>query len=120
MELGKYLLVHYNDDQRIKGLIAIATPFSGSNLGKPISHRAYQELTPKSSVVLALQKDRSVNHRIVSLYPVFDNHVWAKEGSFLDGAENQELKVHGHHRILASKVLLESVNLAVKKLSVSI
>ncbi|PIR44305.1 hypothetical protein COV23_00440 [Candidatus Wolfebacteria bacterium CG10_big_fil_rev_8_21_14_0_10_31_9] len=30
--IGKYLLIHHNKNQRINGLVAIATPFSGSSM----------------------------------------------------------------------------------------
>ena len=31
---------------------------------------------------------------------MFDNHVWSEEGSYLEGAKNIEVSVHGHHKIM--------------------
>ncbi len=115
--VGKHLLVYENEEDRIKGLIAIATPFSGSNPAKFIPHPSFKEVIPKSTVIEDLMAHDEVNDRIVSIYPMYDNHLLNKGGSILEGANNIELKVYGHHTILVSKELLESVNRSIEFLT---
>ena len=44
--IGKYVLAHHNGDNRVKKLIAIATPFAGSRLAVHMPSRWYEELRP--------------------------------------------------------------------------
>lgn len=101
--IGKYLLVHYNLDHRIKNLITIATPFSGSSLAKLVPHKAFKELRPESKIIKDLDSHSQVNHQIISISPIFDNHIPQEAGSFLRGAKNIQVSVHGHHKILFAK-----------------
>ena len=98
--IGKYFLAHYNQDGRVAGLVAIATPFSGSSMAKLVPLGPFSELDTGSSVIADLRKHTEVNIKIVSISPEYDNHVWAEEGSRLLGAENIEVKVHGHHKVV--------------------
>lgn len=116
--IGKYLLVHNNTDSRVNGLIAIASPFSGSAMGHLIPHRAFKELTPESKIIISLNGHKTVNHKIISIIPEYDNHVWHASGSFLEGAlDNIFFAVSGHHKILYDKRVWEEVVKGVDKLS---
>jgi len=115
--IGKYLLCYDNDDRRISGLIAIATPFSGSKAGHLVPHKAFWELTPKSNIIEDLKLHGETNKKIISILPIFDNHIWAQEGSWLEGAENVRVNVSGHHKVLFSKEVAEKVFEAIQKLS---
>lgn len=116
--IGKYMLVHYNHDQRIKGMVAIATPFSGSELAKLVPHHAFQELDTDSKIIRDLESHSGANHRIISIIPEFDNHVWAQKGSYLEGAaENIEVDVTGHHKVLFDKKVIKIVLEALEKFS---
>lgn len=95
--VGKYLLVH---DKRIKRLITIATPFAGSTIVKLIPHKAFKELSPKSQIIADLNSHPEVNKNIVSIIPSFDNHVFPKGSSYLEGAKNIKVDIYGHHKIL--------------------
>jgi len=113
--IGKYLLAHLNHDHRVKGMVAIATPFSGSALAKLIPHRSFQELEEDSRIVRELEKDEAVNGQIISIYPEFDNHVW--EGSYLKGAkENIQVPISGHHRVIFSRNVQRKVLLSIEKI----
>lgn len=107
--IGKDILISYNHDQKVKKVIAIATPFGGSGITKFISHRVIEELSPQSEIIRKLSMKKEVNHKIVSIFGTFDNHVWPESSSSLEGAKNIQLKVHGHHRILFSKKVREII-----------
>ena len=115
--IGKYLLAHYNQDQRIKGMVAIATPFSGSRLAKLIPHKAFKELATESKIIHALEAHQAVNHRIISIIPEFDNHVWAERGSYLEGAENIQVNIGGHHKVLFDKKVEDEVIKDIERIS---
>lgn len=102
--IGKYLLLSEKSKDRIKGLIAIATPFHGSSMGNFIPHSSMKELSSKSDIIDYLEKHSEVNSKIVSIIPSYDNHVWHPKGSYLEGAmENIKVEVAGHHKILNDK-----------------
>lgn len=118
--IGKYLLVHDNQDHRVKGMVAIATPFSGSSLARLISHGSFKELRADSKILHDLASHPSVNQQIISLIPQFDNHVWAEKGSFLEGADNIVVDVSGHHRILFDTHVREKVLESIERISARI
>lgn len=111
--IGKYLLVFKNKDQRIRKLITIATPFGGTNLAKFIPYRLAKEFHPHGEIISMLHKESSVNHKIVSVYGTFDNHIWPTKNCYLEGAKNIQVNIHGHHKILfdkrVHKIVLEEV-----------
>lgn len=98
--IGKYFLIHHNSDSRALGMISIATPYSGSGIVKLMPVRPIRELHSESNIIRELKSHTKVNAKIVSIFPVFDNHVWSEEGSYLEGAKNIEVSVHGHHKIM--------------------
>ncbi len=107
--IGKYFLVHENKDEKVKGLIAIATPFSGSKLANQIPGKAHKELAPQSKVIGELNSYKEVNSKIISIMPEFDNHVWHEKGSFLSGAINIKVKTKGHHKIIFDKDVIKKI-----------
>lgn len=107
--IGKFCLANCNSDHRIKKLITIATPFGGVAPVKYIPIRHFKELSPGSKIIEELKACVHVNRDIVSIYPVFDNHIWPLSSAHLDGATNIQVPVHGHHKILHSKLVLEKI-----------
>lgn len=107
--IGKYFLVHENKDEKVKGLIAIATPFSGSQLASQIPGKAYKELAPESKIIGELNSHKEVNSKIVSIMPEFDNHVWSEKGSRLEGALNIAVPIKGHHKIVFDKGIINKI-----------
>ena len=102
--ITKYLLIHEDPEQKVKGLIAIATPFHGSSIGKFIPHYSVQELTKDSDIIHYLAEHSEVNGKIVSIIPSYDNAVWRDKGSHLEGAmQNIEVEIPGHNLILKDK-----------------
>ena len=107
--IGKYLLVHHNIDHRVLGMIAIATPFSGSAMAKLIPHDSFKELKTDSEVIHDLERHKKINGQIISIFPEYDTHIWAEKGSFLEGAENIEVPVGGHDTLLRNKKIQKAV-----------
>ncbi len=107
--IGKYLLTFYNEDERTKRLITIASPFAGSAITKFFSHKAVRELSPDSDIIKDLHKEKKANGKITSIYGVFDNHVWPESSCHLKGAKNIQVKTYGHHKMLSDKRVIEAV-----------
>ncbi len=114
--IGKYLMVQ-DKDKKISGMVAISTPFSGSALAKFIPHKIVKELSTDGQTVNVLKAHKGINSHIVSIFPVYDNHVWHKQKSNLERAKNIEVNVHGHHRVLFSKDVRKKVLEEISSLS---
>ena len=102
----------------VLGLVAVATPFSGSPYAKYLLSRSLRDFSPVDAVLLALQADTALNHKIVSIYPEFDPHI--PGGSALAGAVNIELPIAGHFRTLQDETLLAAVTRAVQRLAAKV
>lgn len=107
--IGKYLLMHENTDDRIKGAIAIAAPFSGSRIVNHVPGKSFKELAPESKMIKDMDSNKKINSKIISVMPEFDNHIWSKKGSYLDGALNLTFAVKGHHKIIFDKKSIERI-----------
>jgi len=111
--IAKYLLAFENQDKRIKKVIAIATPFHGSQLAEFVPAKEYEELRPESPMIKKLNSQRAVNKKIISIFGTFDNHVWPTESCRLSGAKNIQVDIFGHHKILFDerviKIVLEEI-----------
>lgn len=111
--IGKYFLTHYNTNNKVIGMISIATPYAGSSMAKLLPLEPISELNVDSQIIKDLTENTSVNKDIVSIIPEYDNHVWSETGSYLDGADNIEIAVRGHHKIVFDKkvhaIVLESL-----------
>lgn len=118
--IGKYILLNENHDDRVAGVIAIATPFHGSSIGKFFPHHAVIELKPESEIIKYLEHHKEVNQRIISIMPAYDNQVWHRAGSFLEGAmQNIHVPDAGHHLILGDKKVWEKVVECIEKITSS-
>ncbi|GAA1831520.1 esterase/lipase family protein [Microlunatus capsulatus] len=83
---------------RVRHVIAIGTPFSGSRYAALFLLPSVRMFAPRGPVIRALALETAVNRRISSLYSVFDPHI--PETSRLEGAENVVLPTVGHFRPL--------------------
>ncbi|PCI30840.1 hypothetical protein COB52_00715 [Candidatus Kaiserbacteria bacterium] len=116
--IGKYLLTHNNEDNRVLGMVSIATPFSGSAMAKLIPHDSFAELRTDSKIITDLENRQEVNRKIISIIPEYDNHIWAEQGSFLNKAlENIKVPISGHHKVLFNKKVLETVLSSIRKIT---
>lgn len=98
--IGKAVLLRQGDDELALGMVAVATPFSGSTLGRQL-HRlaAWSPLGlffPGNPVLRSLADEVAVNAHIVSISPAWDQVI--PDGSHLEGATNVELDMPGHFR----------------------
>ena len=107
--IGKQAMLHPGSSPRVRGMVAVATPFAGSVYAKYMLAPSLRIFSPKDVHLRALASDEAVNSRIVSVYGAFDPHIPAR--SALPGAKNVELETGGHFRILAKAAVLEQVEL---------
>ncbi|GMA29471.1 esterase/lipase family protein [Arenivirga flava] len=97
--------------RRVRGMVAVATPFGGSRYGRFMPGATLRAFSPRDATIVALTGSADVNARIVSVYPAFDPHI--PEGSELAGAKNVPLATGGHFRVLADpRVIAEVAALA--------
>lgn len=96
---------------RVRGMLAVATPFGGSRYAVRMPTRTLRAFAPDDPDIVSLARQLTVNERIVSIYGAFDPHI--PEGSELAGAKNVRLDTGGHFRILAHpRVMAELAVLA--------
>lgn len=108
--IGKYLLLHGNEQGNIAGVVAIATPFHGSSISRLLPISPAKELSPNSKIIKYLEAHPEVNGKIVSIIPSYDNHVWHPEGSHLKEAlKNIKVSVAGHHKVINDKKVWSEV-----------
>lgn len=92
---------------RIRGMLAVATPFGGSRYARRLPSRTLRAFSPDDPGIVDLARHSEVNGRIVSVYAGFDPHI--PEGSELAGAKNVRLDTGGHFRILADPRVIAEV-----------
>jgi triacylglycerol lipase len=107
--VGKYLLVNLNKDNKIINVISIASPFSGSNLARIFLYKRFQEFSPNSKLLNSLSQDTKVNSKIISIIPSYDELVWSKNKSMLNGAKNIYTKAGGHLSISNDRELVGKI-----------
>lgn len=107
--VGKYILIHKNKDNKISRLIAIAAPFSGTNIVNHLPYKSLKELSPKSKIIQEMNSNSEVNSKIISIMPEFDNHVWSDKGGYLEGAWNIRVPTKGHHKIVFDKNVIKKI-----------
>lgn len=106
--IGKHIMSASPEASRVKRMIAISTPFSGSVYARFAPIRSLRAFSPRDAGLLKLAENLTVNARIVSIYSFFDPHI--PEGSHLDGAVNIKLATAGHFRLLGDPRLLDAVD----------
>jgi alpha-beta hydrolase superfamily lysophospholipase len=94
--------------ERVRHVIAINSPFSGSRYASLFLLPSVRMFAPHGPVIRALALETAVNRRISSLYSAFDPHI--PETGHLDGAENVVLRTVGHFRPLADPATLAIVD----------
>lgn len=108
--VGKQVMIGASGD-RIRGMVAIATPFGGSRYAQLMWLPTLRIFAPRNATIVALGLESAANASIVSIYGEFDPHI--PERSELLGATNIMLDTGGHFRILVHpRVLAEVLKLA--------
>ena len=109
--IGKTLMLGTSHGSRIASMVAITTPFAGSDYAHLVPIRTLREFVPTHDTIVSLASNAEVNARITSIYSSWDPII--PNGSVLEGAVNIELPVTGHFRILNRPDLLAAVERAV-------
>ena len=113
--IGKLVMLDPDAGQRVRGMVALSTPFAGSSLAWPVFRRSpLGVFSPRGRAILDLSAQRDVNARIVSLLPTHDQVI--PEGSRLEGARNVTLEIGGHFRPLRDQQVHRAIHDAVHKL----
>ncbi|MFG6504074.1 esterase/lipase family protein [Microbacterium sp. P05] len=110
--VGKQVMAFGEAGRRVRGMLAVATPFGGSVYARlMLLAPTLRSFSPRDATIVALGRETAVNARIVSIYGRFDPHI--PEGSELAGAKNVRLETGGHFRILSHpRVMAELAVLA--------
>ena len=111
--IGKNVLIDPEAEKRVRGMIALNTPFSGSPYAHFIPVKSVRDFIPNSPTLATLAQNSLVNARIISIYGLFDPHI--PKGSYLEGAENIQLAIRGHFRILHNTKVHETVLAALQR-----
>jgi hypothetical protein len=109
--IGKTLMLS-DQGARITRMVAINTPFGGSEYAHLVPIRTLREFVPTHETIVALAGGTDVNARILSIYSAWDPII--PNGSVLAGATNLELHDSGHFRILDTVDLLDAVTRSVQ------
>lgn len=108
--VGKQVMIG-PEARRVRGMVAVATPFEGSWYARLMWTPSLRSLSPRNATIRALSAHPDANSRIVSIFALFDPHI--PGGSELPGAKNVRLDTGGHFRILADpRVIAEVLSLA--------
>jgi pimeloyl-ACP methyl ester carboxylesterase len=105
--IGKYVMALLDETRRVRSMVAVCSPFSGSRYATWLVLPALRAFSPRDATTMLLGRDASVNGRITSVYGEFDPHI--PEGSELAGARNVPLSTGGHFRVLADPRVVEEV-----------
>lgn len=106
--IGKHVMIRPESHDAIKGMLAVATPFSGSHYARLMFAPSLRIFSPMDATIRALAIEHEVNSRIVSIYAAFDPHI--PGGSELAGAKNVLLDTGGHFRILRHPRILTELD----------
>lgn len=106
--IGKQLMLRADSGPRIRRMLAISTPFSGSIYAPYLLLPSLRAFSPRDPTTLRLAADLSANARIESIWAAFDPHI--PGGSELPGAENRRIEDGGHFRILRNPEVLAAVD----------
>lgn len=116
--IGKYILAFLDKKENVKGVIAIGTPFHGSNAAKPFKILKSNEFDPDNDSIKNLALHQDVNHKIITISASYDNIVRHEKKGSLEGAlENIEVKAAGHHKIIYDKEVRQKILSSIEKLS---
>lgn len=109
--IGKHLMAFDPAGERVRAMVAVATPFGGSRYSSLMPTPSLRAFRSGDATMRALASSAGANTRITSVYGAFDPHI--PEGSALAGARNVRLDSGGHFRVLADpRVIAEVVRVA--------
>lgn len=99
--IGKQVMGFGEEADRVRQMVAVATPFGGSRYANLMLGRTLRAFRPANETLVLLAGALTANTRIVSVYPRFDPHI--PDGSALAGAQNVVVQASGHFRVLTHR-----------------
>jgi triacylglycerol lipase len=111
--IGKYLMLFDDPEGRVRRMVAVATPFSGSEYARYTPLPSLRAFSPDDATTVLLGANHDVNERITSIFGSFDPHI--PGGSALPWATNVRLPVAGHFRILSDPGMLAALDRALAR-----
>ncbi|MGA0568700.1 esterase/lipase family protein [Rathayibacter sp. KR2-224] len=112
--VGKQLMTWEHTRRRVRSMVAVASPFSGSVFATRAPTRSFRDFSPTNATVRDLAANLAANRDIVSVFPAFDPQIPA--GSMLtDARANVRLPVTGHFRVLAHPDLWRLLRTAMRE-----
>jgi pimeloyl-ACP methyl ester carboxylesterase len=105
--IGKTLMLTTEGRARVRSMVAINSPFGGSDYAHILPIRTLREFVPTNETIRALARNAEVNSRITSVFAEWDPII--PNGSSLEGATNLQLPSRGHFRLLDRPDLLDAV-----------
>lgn len=116
--IGKYILTYLDKKERIRGVIAVATPFNGTTAAEYFKSFKTNEFQIDSKLIKELGLNTKYNNKIISISALYDNVVRHEKKARLDGAfKNIEVKASGHHKIIFDKKVKELIIDSIKDFS---
>lgn len=110
--VGKHMMAVDDRQQRVRGLVAIASPFSGSDRAKYVPLRSLRPFLPGDPLLGSLAANLELNSRITSIFTEVDHVI--PNGSVLEGATNIAIPIVGHFRLLSDPRVVDAVVEAVE------
>lgn len=107
---AKLLLNDQEINKRIKKVIAVTVPFHGTKW-RSLRIGNLSSMIPDQVTLQKLRLDKD-NEKIISVRVSFDNHIIPFDSPILPGAENIEIPMVGHTRVLQSKELKDIIKKA--------
>lgn len=98
--MGRYVLTHFNADQRVKKLIAVSTPFADTTPTEKMPLHTHREFMSQPVIQKTLKQHQTINAKIVSIYGQRDNLVGLRHSCALEGANNIQLYTLGHKKTI--------------------
>ncbi|MCU1471228.1 MAG: alpha/beta hydrolase [Glaciihabitans sp.] len=111
--IGKTVMLSDTGMSRVASMVAINSPFGGSDYAHLVPIRTLREFVPSHETIRALAENAEVNSRITSVFSEWDPII--PNGSVLEGARNIELPSRGHFLILDRPDLFATVAEAVSR-----
>jgi hypothetical protein len=105
--IGKTLMLTDDGAARVALMVAINSPFGGSDYAHLVPIRTLREFVPTSETIVSLAGNAEVNSRITSIFSEWDPII--PNGSVLEGATNLAIPASGHFRILDRPDVLDAI-----------
>ncbi len=105
--IGKYVMAHTAAGDRVRAMVTVNAPFSGSSLAHVIRMRIVRHFHPRHPTISGLNRSTAVNARITSICSTYDPLI--RDHESMDGATNVSLDAIGHFGILTDDRLQAAI-----------